>query len=91
MPVDPKKAMPLEKIYEGIFSKGFMSEDVVCVECGKKHTPDSEEFFTIIGNMTIGLYGGIIGNNFDSDGRLFRVHYCCRNPTCSLKFITRFI
>lgn len=36
-----------------------------CVKCEKIHTELEQTFFTVYGNITIGMSGGIIGNNID--------------------------
>jgi len=80
--VNPKKAMPLEQLLKDAYHKGFMKEEICCLNCGKEYGIDSEDFLTFYGNVTVGLNGGIIGNNFDEDGRLFRVHFFCRSVDC---------
>lgn len=49
-------------------------EVVECDKCHKEWKAESDNFFTFYGNVTIGLYGGIIGNNLETlvDGT-FRV------------------
>jgi hypothetical protein len=74
---DPKKAMSLREI----FSR-FPETDITCAICGKKHSPDRETFFTFWGNVTVGLSGGVIGNNFDERGRLGRITFICRDEKC---------
>jgi hypothetical protein len=57
-------------------------EKITCQECGQKHWPDEETFFTFYGNVTVGLNGGLIGNNFANDGTLARVSFHCRKEAC---------
>jgi hypothetical protein len=86
--VDPKKAMPLEELLQGILEKGFIKEIIPeCSCCHKKFSIDSEDFITIYGNITVGLKGGIVGNHFDSDGKLFRLDFFCRDIKCLPKYI----
>jgi hypothetical protein len=46
---------------------------VKCWNCNKEHDPNSETFFTIVGNINVGKNGEIIRNNFDESGKLNRV------------------
>ena len=57
-------------------------EKIVCLNCGKIHKTDAETFLTFYGNVTIGLSGGIIGNNFSNKGELSRVTFLCRKEVC---------
>lgn len=52
---------------------------VKCIRCEKLHEliPDSREFVTVHGNIMIGLNGGIIGNNFDEEGKLKKITVFC--------------
>lgn len=60
-------------------------EKVICMVCGTRYFPDEKTFLTFYGNVTIGTGGGIIGNNFNEQGLLYRVQYICRNEECLLK------
>jgi hypothetical protein len=66
-------------------NENLIPEKIICVACGKRHFPDEETFFTMYGNMTIGLNAGILGNNFNEDGTLGRLQFICRNEECVLK------
>ena len=55
-------------------------ESVKCGGCGKVYESCSKDYFAIHGNITKGLDGGIIGNNFGKDYRLERVSIFCQ--TC---------
>lgn len=55
---------------------------IECMVCKKLHNPDKDTFFTICGNVFVGLKGGIIGNNFSKDGELARIMFICRNEFC---------
>jgi len=57
-------------------------EAVECVVCKKLIRADSEHYLSILGNIHIGRNGGMIGNNFDEDGRLQSATYVCRTSTC---------
>lgn len=50
---------------------------VECLRCERIMRADGENFFATHGNLTIGLGGGIIGNNFDDDGMLKNVSIHC--------------
>ena len=84
---NPKtEALKLEEHYNPILVKldPKKNEKVVCSACGKRHFPDEKTFFTFYGNITIGLDGGLIGNNYANDGKLARVFfYCCRRRCLS--------
>ncbi len=53
-------------------------ETVRCDKCGKLHDKKSETFVTIYGNICVGVGGGIVGNNFDDSGNLYRISVFCR-------------
>ena len=54
-------------------------EAVKCENCGKLHEVSSEDFISIHGNVCIGMNGGIIGHNFDKEGRVNRISVYCIN------------
>lgn len=58
---------------------------VRCDHCGKLHEAEGDTFFTVVGNINIGMKGGVVGNNLtkfqQTDGTLADVvvrhlHYC---------------
>lgn len=49
----------------------YENEKIFCAACGKRHFSDEKTFFTFYGNVTIGLNGELIGNNF-SDNDIFK-------------------
>lgn len=53
-----------------------------CACCKKLLDAESNDFITIHGNVTIGTHGGVIGDNFDEVGRLFRVFHFCKHRDC---------
>lgn len=61
---------------------------VKCFKCSKLHEVDSENFFTIHGNICIGIKGGIIGNNFDNTGKLLKFDAICK--TCLFTFLKEY-
>ena len=67
-------------IYEDL-----QEEKVICIVCKTRHFPDENTFLTFYGNVTIGTGGGIIGNNFNEQGLLYRVQYVCHNEECIKK------
>ena len=77
MPTDPTKVIHMDDLYKKMFKKGYMTKEIECCACGKIHDPKSEEFITVVGNIMMGLGGGLIGNNFDKKGKLFRLVYFC--------------
>ncbi len=54
-------------------------EGITCDKCNKLFLKDSENYFTIEGNIYIGECGGLIGNNFDEEGKVVRVNHFCRD------------
>lgn len=79
-----KKTMHLDDLLKPILSNPMQEIKVVCSSCGKEHKLDSETFVTFYGNVCIGLYGGMIGNNFKADGSLGRITFLCRNKNVGL-------
>lgn len=60
-------------------------EQVMCVKCqacSKLHDINANTFFSFYGNVMVGMEGGIIGNNFDKQGKLKRVTIYCRSKKC---------
>jgi hypothetical protein len=64
-------------------------ECVKCIKCGMLHSAISpggkEKFFSVHGNICIGLNGGIVGNNLNEDGQVNRVMVYCFN--CLIKYL----
>lgn len=50
---------------------------VRCSQCNKLHDVNDTSFIAIHGNVTLGLKGGLIGNNFDEEGRVKKVSVFC--------------
>jgi hypothetical protein len=48
---------------------------VKCDYCGKTYDPESFSFYTIQGNIYVGLNGGLVGNNILED-EVKSSHYC---------------
>ena len=66
--------------YEDVILKNINKNIVECIECNKCKKLmkiDSEDFYTIKGNLMIGLNGGLIGNNFDKDDKCVRENCYC--------------
>ncbi len=77
---DPRKDfLPLVNHIKPLIEK---NKQFICIKCGKRHFPDEETFVIIYGNITVGVSGGIIGNNFHKDGTLARVALVCRTAEC---------
>jgi len=51
---------------------------VKCDSCGKFHKEDSQTYVAISGNITVGLDGGLVGNNFNTSEDLINVSILCR-------------
>ena len=62
--------------------RSMETDKIICMVCDKRHFPDEETFFTFYGNVTVGLSGGIIGNNIMHDGTIGRLMFLCLNGSC---------
>jgi hypothetical protein len=80
---NPRKAMDLTELIEQ-FSP---YQEIKCSVCNKRHFPNEKTFFTFYGNVTIGLFGGMIGNNLNKDGTIGRLSFLCRTKEC-FKYLT---
>lgn len=85
---DAKKSLNLRNHYEPIL---LSNQKIICDECGKRHFPDEETFIVIYGNLTVNFAGGIVGNNFTQDGKLFRAAVYCRSKQCIGNLLSRLI
>lgn len=65
-----------------IQSNVYDVEKVVCMVCNKRHFKDENTFLTFYGNVTSGIKGGLIGNNFNENLELEKVTFICRNIDC---------
>jgi hypothetical protein len=54
-------------------------EAVQCLSCEKIFPVDSHKFISVHGNINIGIYGGIVGDNFSEDGTLKSITIYCKN------------
>lgn len=61
-------------------------EAVQCIECGKLHDKLAETFIAFHGNVTVGLLGGVIGNNLDNFHHVINTTVLC--PDCAVTFFT---
>lgn len=65
-------------------------EAVKCDICGFLHEKcNNKNYIEIHGNITIGSCAGLIGNNFDDDGKLNRSFIICDNMDCLTKFFRK--
>ncbi len=80
---EPRKAISLDKLLEQFPS----DQHIRCVVCNKRHFEDEKTFFAFWGNVTIGLKGGMIGNNLNEDGTIGRISFICRTEEC-FKYLT---
>lgn len=63
-------------------------DTLVCNLCGTEHEKDAKTFSIVAGNIYIGLYGGMVGNNFEDNGQLKNISIFCRtNSPCFLKVL----
>lgn len=61
-------------------------EAVKCSDCGRLHEENSNKFVTVYGNICLGVSGGLVGNNIDSDGKVAEpVAFCY--PHCIAKVL----
>lgn len=51
-----------------IDNESMFHKAVKCHACGKYHELESTDFIKIVGNIYIGLNGGIVGNNITNEG-----------------------
>jgi len=55
----------------------MITQAVTCDKCGDVFKVDGDEFYTITGNIYIGLTGGLIGDNLDEKRTVIHdVHFC---------------
>ena len=57
-------------------------ESVKCDVCGSLHELKSKDYLSVHGNICVGEGGGIVGNNFDEDGRVNRISIFCKEKKC---------
>jgi hypothetical protein len=57
---------------------------VTCECCGAHHRWGSKDYLTFAGSVFVGPDGGLIGNNLDDDGRLYRTSIYCLKARCFL-------
>jgi len=55
---------------------------VECSKCGAMHLVDGDGFVAIYGNITVGMNGGIIGDNIDEKGKVIGSVILCRRREC---------
>jgi hypothetical protein len=65
-------------------------QKIICFSCHKRHFRDEDTFFTFYGNVTIGLFGGMIGNNLNEDGTIGRLSFICRKQEC-FEYLTKYL
>ena len=70
---------------EFLHTKEVTQTIVPCHICNKEHPIDSNKYFTVYGDINLGNEGGIVGGNFDAEGRLFRSQSFCRS--CLVDFL----
>lgn len=66
-------------------------EAVKCAACGTLHNIKADTFLSFQGNVCVGMCGGIIGDNFDDDGKLRRVTVYCRKTKCLGESLLKYI
>lgn len=64
-------------------------EYVTCSICGKEHVADGNTFITVFGNIYIGIYGGIVGNNLAGENTVVHATIFCNN--CFLDYISSYL
>lgn len=64
---------------------------VRCSYCGKLHDVNAVSFVAFHGNVTIGMYAGIIGNNLGENREVARVEIYCRNKTCLKPYLDKYL
>jgi len=66
-------------------------EAVKCETCGVLHDSSSDTFLSFHGNVCVGMGGGVIGNNFNDEGKLDRIMCFCRKSGCLDGVLLQFI
>ena len=69
---------------ESLVKKETVSR-VTCDKCGRKHVDTDRSFMAVYGNITIGLQGGVVGNNLQ-EREVQKVSIFCR-PKCMLEVL----
>ena len=62
--------------------KNKMGYNVTCCKCGELHNIESVKYLSIVGNILVGIKGGIIGDNLDTKNNLNGVTIVCRKESC---------
>lgn len=57
-------------------------ESVSCSVCKTLHDVESNDFFVVYGNITVGTNVGVVGNNLDSKDKVYRGTVFCRHKPC---------
>ena len=59
---------------------------VKCSVCGALHEESADTYFSVHGNICVGMSGGVVGNNLDDSGAVSRVSIFCK-PECLAKLL----
>jgi hypothetical protein len=70
-------------------TKAIKENKVECSNCKALYSiinsEDKEKFFSVHGNICIGLRGGIVGNNLTKEGQVNRIMIYCFS--CLIKYL----
>ena len=55
---------------------------VRCHHCKRIHVASEDTFLAVHGNVTVGQYGGLIGNNLGPNGQVLHSTVFCMTPEC---------
>jgi hypothetical protein len=69
----------------------FLDQPIICEKCGKRHFSDDETFLIVYGNITRGFTKGLLGNNFNEKGEVFRIHAFCIEKECAYYIVPFFL
>lgn len=69
----------MDRVNKFVYDKTCVKEFVKCGKCGKLMDKFSEDFYTVYGNICVGLYGGLVGDNFAENEYLVNVSILCKD------------
>jgi len=65
------------KNYDALESGGIV-QAIQCFKCKTMYTLNTNNCLTVHGNLCVGVSGGIIGNNLDTEGKVVNFTAICR-------------
>ena len=71
-------------VRDEILKNAYDNSNLYCMQCGEILEEKNKNFFTFFGNVNVANEGGLIGNNFDKDGKLRIVNFL--HFDCTIKY-----